>query len=205
MPRPAPRKRIIKKAVIKPKDGRRTTSRKDVPARAEVIRTQARREDVAPRDVGAKPGLYRCTNCSAIYHDKHWHSAALLLMPGSPLMHAEFADALCEECTLEKNRASRAIPHSGEVVIEGTFTPTEHYDLLNLVRNVGHRAMARDPEDRIIRIEEQDGRIHIYTSENQLAVSIGKQVDHSHKGGELEITWSKTDKPVRVVWTKGAR
>lgn len=181
------------------------TSRKDISERETGVRTQARREDVAPRDVGAMSGLYRCTNCRAIYHDKHWHSATLLLVPDSPLARAEFADALCEECTLEKNRASRAIPHSGEVVIDGTFTPAEHYDLLNLVRNVGHRAMDRDPEDRIIRIDEQDGRIHIYTSENQLAVSIGKQVDRSHKGGELEITWSKTDKPVRVVWTRGAR
>jgi hypothetical protein len=73
--------------------------------------------------------------------------------------------------------------------------------VLALARNVGRRAQARDPEDRIIKINDAPGGAVVTTTENQLAVSIGKQIDRARKGGKLDITWSQGDKPVRVRWT----
>jgi hypothetical protein len=74
-----------------------------------------------------------------------------------------------------------------------------------LARNVANRAGRRDPEDRIIKIVDAGESVVIYTTENQLAVSIGKQIHSARKGGTLVITWSHQDKPVRVRWTAPAR
>lgn len=149
----------------------------------------------------AKKGMARCPNCGALYYDKHWHSPEALVLERTTVYLEPLKEQWCYECKAG-HLSPGGVPmrYSGEVVIEGNWTPQTRSDLLHLMRNIGHRAMVRDPEDRIIRILEQDGKFLVYTSENQLAVSIGKQVHTSHKGGELHIVWSADDKPVRVSW-----
>ena len=48
--------------------------------------------------------------------------------------------------------------------------------------------------------KENKEEITVYTTKNQLAVELGKKIAAAHKGGKLEIQWSKTDKPVEVRW-----
>ena len=89
---------------------------------------------------------------------------------------------------------------AGEVVIEG-LSAAEKAEVLGLVRHTGGTG-PRDPGDRVVRIDDGKKELRIYTAENRLAVSIGKRVHRSHKGGTLSITWSPGDMPVRVHWTK---
>jgi hypothetical protein len=42
--------------------------------------------------------------------------------------------------------------------------------------------------------------VRVTTTENQLAISLGKQVDSAFKGGTLKIRFSDEDLPVRVFW-----
>src|SRR3989344_328087 len=60
-----------------------------------------------------------------------------------------------------------------------------------MVRNIRSRASNRDPQDQIIKIEDKGDTIRITTTENQLAVSLAKQVARAHKGGKLDIKFSK--------------
>ena len=152
--------------------------------------------------VFAKPsaspkGLLRCTSCGAVYYDKHWHSASLV---AAGIPRSEMADALCQSCH-ERPVANGGTPSGwgGEVTMEGVAVINRD-EVLAQIRNIAKRALARDPEARLLKILEKGGKLYIYTSDNQLAVAMGKEVHASHKGGTLHITWSDEDKPVRVLW-----
>lgn len=90
---------------------------------------------------------------------------------------------------------------AGEVVLEG-LTAAEKEEVLNMVRHTGGKG-PRDPNDRVVRIEDSAKGLRILTAENRLAMSIGKRVHRARKGGTLTITWSPGDLPVRVHWKKG--
>ena len=164
------------------------------------FRLKARRTRIS--QVGAKGSSAAvCSGCGAVYFDKHWHSCS---EPACKLKAAKMPKTLCEECRLTSNSAGqRASEYAGEVVIEGVTDQALYQEIKNLALNVAKRAEARDPEERIVGLIEEGGRLVIRTTENQLAVSIGKQVHSARKGGKLTITWSREDKPVRVHWTAG--
>lgn len=74
-------------------------------------------------------------------------------------------------------------------------------EVLRLTKNVAARALKRDPEDQVLKIEDKKDSLRILTSENQLALSIGKQVAQAFKGGVLKIQFSHQEEVARVTWT----
>lgn len=97
-------------------------------------------------------------------------------------------------------RPSAPAGWNGEVVLSG-LTAAEKKDVLGMVRHTGATG-PRDPDDRVLRVEDRKDGLRILTSESHLAVSIGKRVHRSRKGGTLSITWAPDDVPVRVQWKK---
>lgn len=89
---------------------------------------------------------------------------------------------------------------NGEVILVG-LTADEKKDVLGMIRHTGATG-PRDPDDRVLRIEDGKKGLRILTSESHLAVSIGKRVHRARKGGTLSITWAPDDVPVRVLWQK---
>lgn len=153
------------------------------------------------KEVKGKKEVRVCTRCHAVYFDKHWHT-----IPGIFAWMKKrgiAADGLCLECTWVTRGARAAMNYEGEVTLEGFASQKEKQEILKLVRNVGARAVLRDPEDQIMAIEDKGGKVVIRTTENQLALSIGKQVARAFKGGEFEIKYSYEDAPVRVYWRGG--
>lgn len=137
-----------------------------------------------------------CPSCGAVYFEKHWHSPAALFRKEFDLSSAR--KMKCGEC-----QAQGAAPAAeGRLILDNLVDAAEKMDVLRVVRNVGARAMKRDPEDRILKIADRGRRVEVLVSENQLAVSIGKQVHRARKGGTLAIVWSKNDLPVTVRWTR---
>ncbi len=191
-------KRIIKKSVGS--RGRAGLSKNEKRSIKGTFKVRAGSVLVAGKKSGAaRGGVLRCEDCAALWFDKHWHAPSVL--EGIDLANA--SKGLCEECRrARRSPKGAAAPYAGEVTLDGEFSPKEKEEILGLVRNVGKRAMSRNPEDRIVRIAEMGGTIKVYTTENQLAVSIGKQVHGARKGSELTIVWSHDDMPVRVHWRK---
>lgn len=161
------------------------------------------------KEIKGKRGLLLCSNCRAVYYDKHWHTNKKY---ASILKKQEgVKQEMCPECRfigdlpkggkMEKEVKRGNINFEGEVTLKNIPLSEKKIEILNLVRNVGKRAVKRDPEDRIIKIEDKGKTIRILTSENQLAVSIGKQVERAFKGGDLKIKWSEKDALARVIWT----
>lgn len=142
-----------------------------------------------------------CPRCGAIYFDKHWHIIPNFWVEYKKMLpKKEVVEELCAECKwIDGGREDTG--WEGEVTLENLVTDDKE-EILKLVRNVGARAFLRDPEDQIIKIEDRGKKVIITTTENQLAVSIGKQVASAFKGGKLEIIWSAEDAPARVRWTR---
>ncbi len=145
---------------------------------------------------GKSPGII-CPKCHAVYFDKHWHPAedvAAAYAASDEIIHE-----LCpEDKEMEKNHG--AMGYEGEVILKNIPSKLST-ETVQEIRNIGKRAEARDPEDKIIKIEQNAGVIRVLTTENQLAISIAKQVARAHKGGNLEIKWSNGDQTARAVWT----
>ncbi len=149
-----------------------------------------------------------CERCEAVWFDGHWHTAPAL----AATLRAKQKKAgkkskkplLCNECHLAVHGPAdpKQARFEGELILEGLEDPKEKAEILATVRNFGTKQTKRDPEDRVISIDDRGARVVITTTENQTAVGMGKAVDASHKGGTLKISWSKTDLPARVRWTR---
>lgn len=195
MPGPKSNKFPVKKSSGRPSIG--TKPRKET---ATSFTIQGRRNSAMQDKSSAVNESYLlCTGCGAIYFDKHWHSASLV----KGIVRGDLKEALCDACKMGvKDDGGKVSGFGGEVTLEGMSDDIKS-EVIGLVRNVGKRATHRDPEERIVKIVDKGKSVAVYTTENQLAVSIGKQVHRARKGGELQITWSHDDKPVRVRWTAG--
>ena len=88
----------------------------------------------------------------------------------------------------------------GEVTIKlGSKGGKVKTDILNTIKNSDEQARDRDPMDRILWMKDKDDEVRVFTSENQLAVRIGKKLESSFPGSKLEIKHSGED-IIRVYW-----
>lgn len=146
-----------------------------------------------------------CSRCGAVWFDGHWHTApklAAALKAKRKLAPKAGKPVLCYECHIVANGpADQAEPEfEGELTLDGLTDPAEKAEILATCRNFAARASKRDPEDRIINIDDRGARVVITMTENQMAAGMGKAVDAAFKGGKLRIVWSKDDMPARVFW-----
>lgn len=154
------------------------------------------------KNLGREPVLV-CERCHAVYYEEHWHSWQEAKSLADFMRRGSMAkETLCTECNYIKKGHDGVEGYEGEVLLKGLSDGEEKTEIMNLLRNVGSRATRRDPEDQIIKIEDKGDTVRVTTTENQLAVSIGKQVARAHKGGKLEIKFSAMDEVARVVWTR---
>lgn len=148
----------------------------------------------------SKPPGIICPKCHAVYYNKRWHPAKDLAEA-----YAAWENIIHELCPEDKEiEKGRGIAgYEGEVILKNIPNGSA-VEIIQEIRNIGKRAEARDPEDKIIKIDSSVSlgqvTIRVLTTENQLAVSIAKQVARAHKGGNLEIKWSDGDQMARAVW-----
>ncbi len=199
-------KKIISKKTDKPVKKTYASSRmaKKKMTKAAVNRSASEWWEAEARK---KKGMELCERCEAVYFEGHWHtvpalSAVLSARGGSARGgKAPGAAGLCKQCHWAVHGSERVkAGFEGQVTLDGLKDPVEKAEILAAVRNFAHRAALRDPEDQIIAIDDRGERVIIATTENQLAVGIGKAVAAAFKGGKLRIAWSDDDLPARVHW-----
>jgi len=146
-----------------------------------------------------KQPLRECGNCSSVYFDGHWHQLRSKSVKNELRKKTVLLESECEACRLERE-AHGPVGAVGEVRIGAV--PARHVlDVMRTIRNVGKTALKRDQEERIIAIEESGQGFRVTTTQNQLAVRIGKKLDSAFKGGQLAVKYSAEDSPVLVRWT----
>lgn len=151
-----------------------------------------------------------CERCGAVWFDGHWHTAPMLAaeLKAKKNLAKKAGKAgsgkpvLCYECHIAVNGSAdpTKAAYAGQLTLDGLKDAKDKAEVLATCRNFGTRANKRDPEARIVGIDDRGDRVIITTTENQLAVGMGKAVDAAHKGGKLRIVWSKDDMPARVFW-----
>ena len=162
-------------------------------ARTTIQKKTPYHDPVKQHDGKSISGELICKYCHAIYQDKHWQPLENL----DPKLIDRIQKGICPACHLERQHLSDGVVH-----LMGAFVGNHLEEIKNLIENIGELEEKRDILNRIERIEQKNGGITVYTSKNQLAVEIGKKVSNAHKGGKLDIQWSKEDKPVDVTWNK---
>ena len=131
-----------------------------------------------------------CWQCEIVYYYKSWHHRLENYKGLKEDKRIKFV--LCPACRMIKDKQ-----YEGQVILKNAPEDKKE-EILNLARHIGERAYQRDPLDRIISIRKRAQDIEILTTENQLAVRIGKQIKGAFKG-KLEIQWSHQESTVRVI------
>ena len=133
-----------------------------------------------------------CRYCHAVYDGKGWIAFEKM----DPLMIDQLHASVCPACHETMQHVSDGVLH-----ISGSGVKPILQEIKNMIAHMGKQAEAKNVLDRVERVEAERDGIVVYTTLNQLAVRIGKNVASAHKGGKLDIRWSKGDKPVEVYWT----
>lgn len=147
-------------------------------------------------------GVLVCDRCDSIFYDGHWHTdahGAEAIKEHKPRSAKQ--EALCPACTYVMSGEGKAdSDFEGQVTLDGLFDAKEKAEVLLTIRNLARASVEKDPQDQVIAIDDKGDRVIIATSDNQLAVRMGKKIDESFKGGTLRIVFSDDDLPTRVYW-----
>ncbi|OGN04976.1 MAG: hypothetical protein A2746_01320 [Candidatus Yanofskybacteria bacterium RIFCSPHIGHO2_01_FULL_44_22] len=175
-----------------------------------VSKTQAvRRGSIAPRrkrapkdeqEFGlAGSGYILCSDCKSVFFDKSWHHRLDEDKHFSAEKNKNIKFAICPACDMLKKKE-----YEGELIIriKNQEARIKKDEVLNSIQNSDEMARERDPMDRVLWTENNGDEIKVYTSENQLAVIIGKKLDSSFPGGKLKIEHSHGEDLIRVFWER---
>ncbi len=143
----------------------------------------------------AKKEFIICPDCESVFFDKAWHhSLEEDVKHLTDKKNIKFK--ICPVCRMEKDKT-----FEGELVITLSKEKlAEKNEIINVVKNSDKQAQAHDPMDKILWIEYKGSEIRVLTSENQLAVRIGKKLESAFKGSALEIKHSHEEDLIRVFW-----
>ncbi len=135
-----------------------------------------------------------CMDCGSCYYDKSWHHA-----PAEDKLTEFKKDKivkfdLCFACKMGKEKR-----YEGEVVIKISGGMNKQ-EIINEINNSDKQAREKDPMDRVLWMEDKLDALHVFTSENQLAVKIGKKIHSSMGKGKLEIKYSRGEDVTRVYF-----
>ena len=163
---------------------------------AENLRGQERHrrdrqiEDVAHdpyRERHRPPGPAVCPTCGLVYQHGAYH---WMPRPDGAVEHA------CPAC----RRISDRFP-AGYLTLEGAFLKAHRDEIMGLVHNEAARARAEHPLERIMAVEEEDGKVLITTTDVHLPRRIGDALHHAYRG-ESQTKYAPDEHQVRVSWRR---
>ena len=135
---------------------------------------------------GGEKGFVVCPKCHNIFFKKSWHhpgSSSLVKEEVRRTKETHFK--LCPACVMVKEHT-----YEGEINISDVPARYEA-ELMHLVAAFNARAQKRDPQDRIIDIEQVKGGYRITTTEDQLAVRMAKKIKGVFNKVDLHISYSR--------------
>lgn len=155
-------------------------------------KTPSDKKDVSEYGPG-KQDIIICPGCNAAYYYKSWHHKLEDYKELNQSKKVSFN--LCPACRMKKEGK-----FEGELVIRNIPASIKG-EIVNQLENIADRAYRRDPMDRMLQMHVSDDRIEVRTSENQLAMSLGRQIERAHKNAQSKTRLSKGEGTARVrVW-----
>jgi hypothetical protein len=93
------------------------------------------------------------------------------------------------------------IEEGGIIRISGNFLLDHEEEIVNLVKHEGSLAEKRDPGHKVNKIEKANGGLVVELSTHNLALHIGKALEHAYKGKHT-YKFLKEEKYVEVDWRR---
>lgn len=87
----------------------------------------------------------------------------------------------------------------GLLFLSGAFLDGHREEIFNLIEREGRMAEERNPDHKISKIDKTDGKVVVETTDQNLAMKIGKALNHAYKGNH-EYKFTKGEKSVEVRW-----
>lgn len=135
------------------------------------------------------PEPSRCPECGAMFSDGRWSWAN-----GPDPVNI----TTCPAC----QRIADNLP-AGILTLSGSFLDEHRDELIGLIRNVEALEKGERPLERIMRIQEDRGRIEVTTTGVHVARRIGDALGRSYQG-ELSFTYGDGEKSIQVSWRREA-
>jgi hypothetical protein len=101
----------------------------------------------------------------------------------------------------EDFRTPRKIEQGGLIRISGAFLLDHEEEILGLVKHEAQQAEKKNAEHRINKIEKANGGIAVEVTEHNLALHIGKALQHAYKG-QHQYKFRPGEKFVEVDWKR---
>ena len=87
------------------------------------------------------------------------------------------------------------------MTLSGSYLWKHEEEIQRILKNEEHKALAKNPFERIIRSHRDNDKLVIETTENKLAEHLGRVLHKAHQG-ELNISWSGDPDICRVSWER---
>ena len=136
-----------------------------------------------------------CGDCKSVYHGQRWHPKEQVAATVKPNGRA-VSYTLCPACLKIRDRMPGGIVH-----MSGGFLSLHREEILNLIRNEGHRAEQVNPLERVMDVETVATGMDVLTTNEHLAQRIGKAL-HKAYNGQVNYVFSQDTKLARVSWTR---
>lgn len=135
-----------------------------------------------------------CQSCQAIYQQKRWQLDPLLAtkLADDPATHW----VTCPAC----QKIAEHYPE-GILTLRGSYLWDHEQEIHNILVNAANRFTARNPLERIIRMQRTGEALIIETTANKLAEQLGRSLQKAHSG-ELQIDWQGAPVICRVQWER---
>lgn len=128
----------------------------------------------------------RCPKCSALFINGRWSWKDTT---------DETHKALCPACRrIEDNYPA------GFVTLDGPFFNEHRKEIMNMVKNIKKAEIEEHPLERVMNVEEEDGKIVITTTGIHLPRRLGDALKNAYEG-TLDISYD-AENYVRISWQR---
>jgi NMD protein affecting ribosome stability and mRNA decay len=135
-----------------------------------------------------------CESCHALYRNKRWYldPEEFAAVRGDPSVH----QVVCPAC----QKIAEHYPE-GVVTLRGAYLWDHEEEIRNILHNEEDKARAKNPLERIIRMDREGDELVIETTEEKLAEHLGRILHRAHHGA-LNIAWDQDHDLCRVTWER---
>lgn len=135
-----------------------------------------------------------CAVCHALYRNKRWY-----LDPKGLIELRERPDTTWVTCPACQ-KSAEGYPE-GIVTLRGGYLWDHEEEIRNILANEETKARAKNPLEKIMRMEREGDALVIETTQGKLAQHLGRALHKAHQG-EFNVNWGKDHDVCRVNWER---
>jgi NMD protein affecting ribosome stability and mRNA decay len=135
-----------------------------------------------------------CMTCKTVYLKQHWTLDPQLYQSLETGPDTNWIN--CPAC----QKIAAGYPE-GVVTLSGSYLWKHEKEIQQILQNEEHKALAKNPFERVIRFLREEDKLVIETTEKKLAEHLGRVLHRSHRG-ELNISWTGDPDICRVNWER---